>query len=118
MGSPEKIAAPAAGARGSGSGAGSSTKRLSATSSSGSEPKRGGKLVSASGKAAGKLTDSSKKAQVGAGSPGAARPIPSESDTSVDFDEDEEDGINWEDVDLGPQGGSAVAYSFVFLLHG
>ena len=121
VGSSEKVATPTARVRGSG--AGSSAKRLSATPGSGSRLKRGGKPVSASGSAAGKLTGSGKKAQAGAGSPGAARPISSESDTSVDFDtnvdfdEDDEDGIHWEDVDLGPQGAPAVVYSFVFLLH-
>lgn len=114
-GSSKEVTAPAAGVRGSGSGVGSSAKRLPSTSGSGL--KRGGKPVPASGSATGKLSGSSKKAQVGAGSPGAAQPIPIESDTSVDLDEDDEDGIKWEDVDLGPQGVPAIAYSFIFLSH-
>lgn len=115
VGGPKEVTAPAAGVRGSDNGVGSSAKRLPPTSGSGL--KRGGKPVPASGSATGKLSGGSKKAQVGAGSPGAARPIPIESDTSVDLDEDDEDGIKWEDVDLGPQGVPAIAYSFVFLSH-
>ena len=117
VGSSKEVTAPAAGVRGSGSGVGSSAKRLPSTSGSGL--KRGGKPVPASGSATGKLSGGSKKAQVGAGSPGAAQPIPIESDTSVDLDEDDEDedGIKWEDVDLGPQGVPAIAYSFIFPSH-
>jgi len=88
---------------------------LSATSGLGL--KRGGKPVPASRSVTGKLSGGNKKAQVGAGSPGTARLITIGSDIGVDLDEDDEDGIKWEDVDLGPQGVLAVAYSFIFPSH-
>ncbi|KAG0639449.1 hypothetical protein HOY80DRAFT_963201 [Tuber brumale] len=97
----------------SGSRVGFSVRRSSATISvkgSGSGHKGGGKPVSTSGDATGKLAGSSRGAQVGAGLSRTARPTPSgavgslgESSASIDSDEDDEDGVNWEDVDLGPQ---------------
>ncbi|KAG0130886.1 hypothetical protein HOY82DRAFT_357446 [Tuber indicum] len=98
---------------GSGNRVGSSARKSSATTSvkgSGLGLNGGGKPVSMSGNATGELSGGKRGAQVGAGPSRTARPTPSEavgsldeSSTTTDSDEDDEDGVNWEDVDLGPQ---------------